>query len=160
MDSNINAKNNKVTFNLPLKVYSLDAILGASYLFIDKAYVFFDCDGKDKVVASFKGKKKLSKKDMDSLVGEFHNELLNQTLRVKLSKKNQKIREYIVQQALYPGAAVQEQELPTAVDAELDKELDEILKEADSGDYGDDPLGISVPWEEKHNKGSKQIDNP
>ncbi len=154
MDSSINAKNNQIVFKLPLKVYSLDAILGASYLFIDRAYVFFDCAGKDAVVASFKGKKKLSKNDMESLVGEFHNELLSQTLRVKLSKRNQKIREYIVQQALYPGASAPQEEPP---ETDLDRELDEILKEAESGDYGDDPLGIAVPWEEKHNKESKPL---
>lgn len=147
----INKKNNEVVFNLSQKVYSLDAILGAAYLFIDRAYVFLDCDGRESIVVHFKGKKKLLKKEMESLAGEFQNELLNQTLRVKISKKNQKIREYIVQQALYPGAAVQESSPPT----DLDKELDEILKEAESGDYGDDPLGIAVPWEEKHNKGSK-----
>lgn len=151
MYSGINNKKNEVVFKLSKKVYSLDAVLGTSYLFIDKAYVFLDCDGKDDVVVSFKGKKKLNKNEMESLVGEFHNELLSQTLRVKLSKKNQKIRETIVQQALYPGAAAQEEDAST----ELDKELDEILKEADNGDYGDDPLGIAVPWEEKHNKGNK-----
>lgn len=152
MYSGINNKKNEVIFKLSRKVYSVDAILGASYLFIDKAYVFLDCDGKDNVVVNFKGKKKLSKKEMESLVGEFHNELLSQTLRVKLSKKNQKIREYIVQQALYPGSSAQQEESPAT---DLDKELDEILKEADSGDYGDDPLGIAVPWEEKHNMGNK-----
>lgn len=145
----INNKNNEVVFKLSQKVYSLDAILGASYLFIDRAYVFLDYDGNENFIVHLKGKKKLSKMDMERLSGEFQNELLNQTLRVKLSKKNQKIREYIIQHALYPGAAVQESSPST----DLDEELDEILKEAESGDYGDDPLGIAVPWEEKHSKG-------
>lgn len=154
MYSGINSKKSEITFTLSKKVYSLDAVLGASYLFIDRAYVFLDEDGEGGFFVHFKGKKKLTKKELESLVGEFHNELLSQALRVKLSKKNQKIREYIVQQALYPGASAPQDEPP---ETDLDRELDEILKEAGSGDYGDDPLGIAVPWEEKHNKESKPL---
>lgn len=151
MDASLNQQENKITFRLSREVYDLDAILGASYLFIDRAYVYLDCDPEGNVIASFKGKEELSAKEMEALVGEFQNELLNQTLRVRLAKRNQKIREQIVQLALYPGEGTQE----NLISPELDKELDEILQEAQESDYGDDPLGIAVPWEEKHGKGRR-----
>lgn len=153
MYSSINNKKNEVLFKLSIRIYPLDAIISTSYLFIDKAYIFLDCDDKDMVLVYFKGKKKLAKKTMENIIGEFYNELLNETLRVKISKKNHKIREYIIQQALYPSVVQNE-----TSSTDLDKELDDILKEANDVDFLDDPLGIAVPWEEKYVRGAKKND--
>lgn len=145
MKAEVRESENKIVFRLSSEVYELDAILGAAYLFLDRAYIYLDRDDEGNIIAAFKAKQPVEKEKLEGIVGEFHNELLSQTLRVRLARENQKIREQIVQLALYPGTA--QEEITTT---ELDKQLDEILKEAEQADYEDDPLGIAVPWEEKY----------
>lgn len=122
---------------LNIKIYPVEAILSASYAFIDTCYIFLDYDEKNKNIAvSITGKKKLSQKELDVLRGLFLNELLYSTLRYNVSKKNRKLREYIIGRALYTS-------LP---------EDEASLKEEQDLDYRKDPLGIAVPWEKKHKK--------
>lgn len=130
-------QNNTLKFSLNLQNYPLEAIYGAAYVFIDKAYLFLDSRSAKKIEVSLKGRKKLTKKQFESLKGEFLNELLNYTLRTNLTKHNRKIREYVVSQALF---------------STLGEEG--VVKEDKIG-YQDDPLGIAVPWEEKFGKKSK-----
>ena len=122
------------------KIYPLEAILNASYTFIDRAYVFLDSNSKgNEIVVSLKGKQRLSPKKLEDLRGEFMNELLHCALRYKISKNNKKIREYIIGRALYSA-------LPVS--------MEETILDEDSGklDYQQDPLGIAIPWEEKYGK--------
>ena len=124
-------KNNTVEFCFNLKNYPLEAVYGAAYVFIDRAYLFLDSPSPKKISVSLKGKKKLSRKQLEALKGEFLNELLNYTVRVNLNKNNRKLREFIVSQALFSA-----------------------IKDDEKGSftYEDDPLGIAVPWEEKYGK--------
>ena len=127
-------------FQLSCKIYPFEAVLNASYMFIGRVYIFLDSNLKeDKIVVSFKAKQKLSPKKLEDLRGEFMNELLHCVLRYKISKNNKKIREYIVGRALYSA---------------LPLPMEEALLGEDSGklDYQEDPLGITIPWEEKHGK--------
>jgi len=127
-------KDNTLKFVFNLKNYPLESLYGAAYVFLDKAYIFLDSRAKDKIQVSLKGKKKLNKKQLEELKGEFLNELLNYTLRIKLAKSNKKIREFIIGQALISAYGPEQ----------------EIID--DESNYQDDPLGIAVPWEEKYGK--------
>ena len=80
-----------------------------------------------------KGKKNLSKEDLDIARGEFLNELLSYSLRLKISDSNKKIKELIVGQAL----------------------VGSISNEDEDDFYEDDPLGIAVPWEDTYKKDKK-----
>jgi len=129
-----------MNIQLNSKIYPLEAILNASYMFIDRAYIFLDSDSrKNGIVVSLKGKQRLSPKKLEDLRGEFMNELLHCALRYKISKNNKKIREYIIGRALYSA-------LPVS--------MEETILDEDSGklDYQQDPLGIAIPWEEKYGK--------
>jgi His-Xaa-Ser system protein HxsD len=141
LKTQIDQNKNQITFWLNTKTYPLEAIYSAAYVFLDRAYIYLDGDPKKEIMVSLKGKTKLTKKGLENLVGEFHNELLNYLLRVEIAKRNQKIREYIVATALVSSLPVESltssYQLP-----------EEILKE----DWKKDPLGIAVPWEEKYNK--------
>ncbi len=130
----------KITLNL--KVYPLEAIYQACYVFLDRAYIFLDSLSSKKVLVSLKGKEKLSQKQLESLKGEFLNELLNCSLRLEIAKRNRKIREAIIGQALMSATK-------------------------EEASFQEDPLGIAVPWEEKYGKDKKskarnpkQIQNP
>lgn len=131
----IQGKNNQIIFSLNPNFYSLEAVYAAAYVFVDRAYVHLDGDPKKEIVVSLKGKHKLGKDELEGLRGEFLNELLDHLLRVQISQKNQKIREYIVASVL----------LSALPQGSFDGQND--LKEAD--DWQNDPLGIAVPWEEK-----------
>lgn len=123
---------------LSSKIYPLEAVLNACYVFIDRAYVFLDRDRKNKdILVSIKGKHKLSRKDLEALSGEFMNELLHCALRLQISRNNKKIREYIVGRALFFA-------LPVSVQPVSDEK----------SVYKKDPLGIAATWEEKY--GSKK----
>jgi len=126
--------NNGIKFSLNLETYPLEAIYGAAYVFIDKVYLFLDNPSPKKIEVLLKSKTQKSKKQLENLKGEFLNELLNYTLRVNLNKRNRKIREYIVNQALFSAVGQEE------------------IEQEDKLGYHDDPLGIAVPWEEKYGK--------
>jgi len=120
---------NQILVKINPKLYPLEAVYGACYVFLDKAYVFLDGDPKKEIKVFLKGKEKLTSQELEGLAGEFSNELLNYALRNEISKRNQKIREYIVGQALF---------FANPEEFEEDKSFEE------------DPLGIAIPWEEKH----------
>ena len=124
---------------LSTKVYTLEAVLNASYIFIDRAYISLDINSKgDKIYVFFKPKERMSAKKLVTLKDEFMNELLFSSLRYNISRSNKKLREYIVGRALYAG-------LPS---------LDGGIQEEEI-DFTEDPLGIAIPWEEKYGKEKK-----
>lgn len=120
------------------KIYPLQAILGACYTFIDRAYIFLDGNPDGEIKVSLKGKKRLSEKQFKSLQGEFMNELLHYLLRYRVSKNNEKIREYIIGRALYSALPVSN-----------------LVTSGEKLDYQRDPLGLAIPWEEKYGKEKK-----
>ena len=127
-------KNNTVKFVINLRNYSLEAVYGAAYVFLDRVYLFLDSPSPNKVEVFLKGKKKLTKKQLEDLRGEFLNELFNYTIRINLNRTNKRIREFIVNQALFSALS----------------QGDDLQEEG--FDYADDPLGIAIPWEEKYGK--------
>jgi hypothetical protein len=77
-----------------------------------------------------------SSADLVGLAGEFANELLSQTTRLRLSQATARIREY------YTAAALRSVTSAPSVD--------ELLAELESEELLEDPLEIMVPWEEKY----------
>ena len=121
-------------------LYPLDAIYGAAYIFIDRAYLFLNRVG-DTITVHFTPR--LPDVDQDTLqaiAGEFANELLNQVLRKRIARENQGILETIVTQALAGASGA------TAPMGLPGHEEDDDL------DFLDDPLGIAVPWEDRFKK--------
>lgn len=112
---------------LDTKIYPKEAIYGAAYVFIDRAYIHLDMKG-NRIEVSFKPKASISQKQLEALKGEFENELLHYVHRLSIAKNNKKIREQIVERALYGS----------------------IEGEGEDSDDFDDPLGIAIPWEEKY----------
>jgi len=127
---------NQIIVTVDSKLYPLEAVYGASYVFLDKAYLRLDGNPKKEVLVILKGKKELTEKQLEKLRDEFLNELLNYGLRYKISESNKKIREYVVGKALFSA-------MPPEI--EETEEKDE--------DWQKDDLGIAVPWEEKYGKG-------
>jgi len=132
MKARLLIKENKIILRLNPRIYSLEAIYGASYVFIDRAYIFLDGNLSKEIAVHIKGKRRFSPKALEGLVGEFQNELLNYALREKINRHSRRIREYIVGRALFA--------------------MPELMPERQGKkrDYQKDPLGIAIPWEEKY----------
>lgn len=119
---------NKTSIELDIAIYPKEAIIGASYVFIDRVFVYLDSKKKGAITVTLKNKN--DEEDTKVTEGEFMNELLNYVHRLNISKYNKKIRESIVERALYSSVG----------NSLIDDEDDDF----------DDPLGIAVPWEEKY----------
>ncbi len=145
-------------------VYPLEAVEAACYGLTDRAYVRIGRRAQGGLEVFLRPKDTPSA-SREALEGEFYNELLHQSLRLRVSEANRKIREYVVTKALV--SAQPPSEIPQApclecapqapppppVDAELEKEIEKLLAEIEKG--GEDPLGVAVPWEEKYGKATE-----
>jgi len=141
----IDVSKNQVSISVDPKIYDLEVVFGAAYVYLERAYIYLDGDTKGNILVYLKGKEKLNKKQLENLGGDFCNELINYSLRYQISKRNKKIREYIVSRALIGALGENGPEEFQEDDAE--EETNEEWKE--------DSLGIAVPWEEKYTKDGK-----
>jgi len=117
-------------------VYPLEAVYGASYLFLEKCFVYLTRAQPGVVRVRLTARDAATPAELDSLAGEFANELLSQATRLRLSQATLRIREYYTAAALRAAAP--------------SPSVDDLLAELESEDLLEDPLEIMVPWEEKH----------
>lgn len=123
----------RVRFEVDESIYTLDAVMGAAYLFLDRCYVFLDRPGDRRVQVVLRTKAAASEEELTALAGQFANELLNQALRKQISESNGRLREYIMARALFS--------------ADGPSTIDRLLAELDAEEMADDALDIPVPWE-------------
>lgn len=140
------------------KIFPLEIVYSASYIFIDQAYVFIDGDPKKEIVVKLRPKEK--EKNLEQLGIDFNNELLNYAVYENQSNKNKVIKEAVVQKALFTDGSICTDSLSDAGDESL--KVSDSLEVDDEEDnnsedcsYLDDPLGIAKPWEETHKKSRK-----
>lgn len=141
----IDVSKNQVLITADPNIYPLEAIYGAAYVFLNRAYVFLEKNKEEKILISMKARQKMNRKQLGDLSGEFNNELLSYSLRNEISKNNKKIREYIVGRALI-GALGKDNG---------GEDVDEYIEE-DIEEWTGDDLGISVPWEKQFKKTKKE----
>lgn len=132
----VDAGQNRVTVAVNPDVYPLDVIYGASFVYVDRAFVMLDRRDDNHVLVSLTSRLKSDEEGLRNLAGAFANELLTQALRETIARKTQKIRELVINRALY-----------STLDSGSAGDMD--FEEEDDLDFLDDPLGIAVPWEEK-----------
>jgi His-Xaa-Ser system protein HxsD len=130
-----------ITFDVDSAIYPLSAVYGACFTFIDRAYLFIATREGGYAVTLRPKAGEASADVLDTLVGQFANELLACAYREKLTEANRATLESITMQAI--GGAMG----PPSLD-----ELDDF-------DFSDepfeDPLGIAMSWEEKYGKKEK-----
>ena len=153
-----------IAIEISEELYPLDAIYGAAYLFIDRCWLYLGRPA-DRVVRVELRSKEAAPGDeaLETLAGEFANELLNQVMRFRIGESTATIREYYMARAFFGGtnnASID------ALLAELDQEeLEEgdleiavpwaegttkdVEEPAEEAVVEDTPLDISVPWEQE-----------
>ena len=125
-----------ISFDIDETVYPLEALYGASYLFLDKCFVFLSRPSPQAVSVRLTLRDAGSPAELDRLAGEFANELLSQVARLRLTQATARIREYYTAAALRAAASA--------------PSVDDLLAELEAEELLEDPLEIMVPWEEKH----------
>lgn len=129
-----------VVLRVQEEVYPLDVIQGATYLFLDRVYVWLQRPAQTSRVVEvvLRSKQGLpvdesqAKNLLLDMAGELGNELLNQALRKQIGEANGKIREFIMARAFFAG------DVPSTVD--------KLLAELDAEEMATDALEIAVPW--------------
>ena len=129
----------EIRFDIDEELYALDAIYGASYLFIDRAYVFLARPADKKVSVRLRTKGPATEAQLEALAGEFANELLNSQLRFRLARSTATLREQYMAKAFFGR--------------EQSSTIAELLAELDAEELAEEPLEIPVPWEESREKG-------
>src|SRR5688572_1445789 len=131
----------RVSMHADARVYALEAVYGAAYVFIDRCWVFLDRPAPDRVRVTLSSKRATDEAGLRALVGEFANELLSCAWRGEITKNNRALIETVTMQA-FAGAMG-----PPS------------LEELEAFDFTeepfDDPLGIAQSWEEKYKKKKK-----
>ena len=130
----------QITFEVDESVYPLEAVYGAAYLFLDRCFVYLTRPKEGFVDVRLTARESATVAALDSLAGEFGNELVSQVTRLRLAQSTARIREYYTAAALRAAASA--------------PSVDDLLAELESEELLEDPLEIMVPWEEKH--GSQQ----
>jgi len=125
----INKKDGYVMVSVNPKIYPLDIVLSAGYVFTERCYVLVDGDPEEELIVELRPKKKES---IENLGRDFNNELINYANYAVRALKNERMREMIVQRALQTNS--------------------EEPKPGPDKPWFDDPEGIAVPWEEKYGK--------
>ncbi len=143
---NMKIEDGSIVLNVNPKVYDLDTVYSAAYVFLDKAFILLDGDPEKEILVRLRPK---TDYDLEKLGNEFFNELINYGDYSKRAADTRKIREMILQRAIITND-------PSAIQ---DDELDSVLEDMDDDeDWIDDPEGIAVPWEEKYGKKADDVE--
>ena len=137
--ASVSATDRSVSINLDAELYPLQAVYGASYIFIDRCYVFIDRPEAGRFRVTLSAKQGVEDAGaLRALIGEFANELLSCAWRHQITQDNRVAIETVTVQAI--AGAMGEPSLDDLADFDF---TDEAL---------DDPLGIAQSWEEKHGR--------
>ena len=110
----VNKSKGNVIISVNPKVYGLDTIFSAAYIFIDNAYVIVDGDPNEEIIVQLRAKDK--KTDLEKLGREFNNELINYSFYGIQTARSMPIRAAIIQRAF--KTQISEPEAEEVIDLE------------------------------------------
>lgn len=120
-------------------LYPLEALYGATYVFIDRCYAFMDRPSAGQVRVTLSSKSKSpDEQELKALIGEFANELLSCAWRHAIIQENKTAIESVTMQAIAGAMG------PPS--------LDDLASFDFTEEPFEDPLGIAMSWEEKYKK--------
>jgi len=99
---NVQVKSDSVVVTVNPKLYPIEAVYSASYVFLENAYLLLDGDPKKEIKVTLKMKEgKASLQELEKLGHEFANELINYSDYRERAKSTKQIREMLMQRALF-----------------------------------------------------------
>jgi His-Xaa-Ser system protein HxsD len=127
-----------VAIELDEDLYPRDAVQGAAYVFLDRAYLFLEKSGSagaPRLTVRLRAKAG----DSAAMAGELENEALAQAYRRRIAAGSRALLESTAARALAGAAG------PPGLD-------DLLAMDIGAETAFDDPLGIAMSWEEKYAK--------
>jgi His-Xaa-Ser system protein HxsD len=128
--------------DLDEELYPREAVQGAAYVLLERAYVFLEPAGEGQLRARIRAKSG----DNATIGGELENEALFQVYRRRLASRNRVLIESLASRALAGAAG------PPGLD-------DLLAMDIGTDTAFDDPLGIAMSWEERY-ANAKKKDKP
>ena len=156
-------------FSLAVKKEGVEAIFGAAYLMMEKAFVSLSGDHVKTLHVTLRPKNPKAVAPR-ALAEEFLLDLESQKVRWTLAKNNLPIREFIAEQAvLIANGTIQPPAAPAAAEpaadqltddqrSEIEKLISEVeaeIKTMNDKKLVSDPKNIKASWEEKQEQGNK-----
>lgn len=130
---------NSVTVEVQESSFSAAEICAAAYELVGRCFVHLTKPSASTVSVRLTPRQSAEANRLGEIADEFAGRLGDQRTRVKLAQSAARIREYYTAAALRSAAAA--------------LSIDDLLAELDSEELLEDPLEISVPWEEKKDGG-------
>lgn len=131
----INKEENFVIISIDTKIYPMEVVYCAAYMFLDKNYVIIEGDIKKEIFVQIKPK--VNSNDFEKIVGDFNNELINYSVYVIQSARTSQIREAIIKRTL-------------GIVEETSDSKDENL-------WVEDPESIAEPWKPEKAENSGEL---
>ncbi len=134
-----------VSFRVPKKIYSDDAVRIAAHVFSNRLETYAE-DSKSAHELTLVAKRKdLDEAALEALAGEFVNELLNQDYRFVVARFNRKVADVIAAQTLLAARGGETPPAPAADTPELKAELARLMKAASDEIAATMPKKIASP---------------
>lgn len=133
----IREKEGYVWVSVNPRIYHLDVIYSAAYMFLETCYVMIDGDPMEEVIVELRPKNKTEPTDLRTLGREFNNELINYANYAVQCIRNVKIRETILKRVLLTQDAESAKNTPASETDRLDTNA-EPQKEAVGNSLGEE----------------------
>ena len=120
---NFEIKDGSVILSVNPKIYPLDVIFSAAYIFTDKNYIILDGNPEEEILVEIKPKEKSN--EMEKIAMEFNNELVNYGSYAVQSARNTHLRHIILQRVLQTAGYQTRSEVSNLSDSKPWKKEDE-----------------------------------
>jgi His-Xaa-Ser system protein HxsD len=97
MTIEINKEENTALCSLNPRIYPLETVLSAAYIFLDRAYMLLDGEPVEEIIVELRP---MQDENAEKLLREFLNELVRYAVYASHAAKNKEIRAAIHQKAL------------------------------------------------------------
>lgn len=101
--NNFEIKDGSVVVSVNPKIYPLDVIFSAAYIFTDKNYIVLDGNPEEEILVEIKPKEKTD--DMEKIANELNNELINYAAYAVQMARNAHLRHIIMRRILQTAGA-------------------------------------------------------
>jgi len=95
---NFEIRDGSVFVSVNPRIYPLDIIFSAAFIFTDKNYIILDGNPEEEILVQIKPKEKID--DVGKIAMEFNNELVNYSSYAVQVMRNSHLREHIIRRVL------------------------------------------------------------